>query len=239
MTCISAVLNGHREGIISGPSINSFLAAIKSATAKGLSVQPIVVLDRANAETRSMFASVQDLQLQVIHTDFGDPGLARNAGVEAAKGDFVSFLDADDLWSENWLSEAYLHVNASPRFCIAHSQFNVIFGNERSIWAHVDSEAEDFDPGYLQIGNYWDALTFGAREIYERFPFKKNELSSGYGHEDWHWNCLTLANGLPHQPVLNTFHVKRRRLGSQSNKANESDVVPWPTELCSFSYRRG
>lgn len=42
-------------------------------------------------------------RLRVIHQPVQGLSAARNAGIEAAQGDFVALLDADDLWDSNFL----------------------------------------------------------------------------------------------------------------------------------------
>jgi glycosyltransferase involved in cell wall biosynthesis len=232
---VSAIMTAHREGVLSGPSISSFCEAIDHARDQGITVEPIVVLDRPDTLTRTMFADADRWGAKVVLTDFGDPGLARNHGISLASGRYATFLDADDLWSFNWLVAAHRFCTEMGRPVIAHSQLSIMFGRERLFWLHVDSDHPDFELDYLQIGNYWEALSFAPREIYAEFPFHKNELASGYGHEDWHWNCTTLLKGFPHKPVPDTVHMIRRRHGTQSARAYNSDVVPWPTELVRFS----
>jgi hypothetical protein len=173
-----------------------------------------------------------------VVNDGGDPALSRNRAVSVSEGLFVSFLDADDLWSENWLVEAHRFCVRSPRPVIAHSECNVAFGREPVLWLHADSESPDFEPDYLRVGNYWDAMSFADRDIYLEVPFRKNDISAGYGHEDWHWNCETLLRGFPHRPVPGTIHAKRQREGSQSAICNATGVVPWPNALESYSWER-
>ena len=92
-------------------------------------------------------------------------------------------------------------------------------------------ESDDFDIDFLRVDNCWQALSFGERQIFQDHPYAPNDHNSGYGHEDWHWNCCTLANGISHRPVPGTVHAVRRRSNSQSQIAVQLDTVIHPTEL--------
>jgi|GEM_PF-465458 len=48
-----------------------------------------------------------DPRIRVITQENGGAGRARNAGMDAANGDYLSFLDADDFFEPNMLEEAY------------------------------------------------------------------------------------------------------------------------------------
>lgn len=225
---ITVILTAHREGVIAGATARSAQEAIQNVVSTlDKKVEIILILDRADDVTRSVLTSGLGPDARILETDEGDPGQARNRGVDKATGEYVCFLDGDDLWSYNWLTEAYKLVAHRPDV-VGHSHCNIIFGEAKNIWWHVDSEGPLFDPLYLEWGNYWDALTFARTEIYRRFPFKANNLDVGFGHEDWHWNCETIAEGFAHKPVPNTVHFKRRRSGSVSAKVYERLGTAWP-----------
>lgn len=47
-----------------------------------------------------------DSRFRFLETDVNSgPGIARNVGIESAKGDYIAFLDSDDLWENNFLEE--------------------------------------------------------------------------------------------------------------------------------------
>ena len=231
MVDVSVVITAHAEGLLAGPACVSALAAMEYARLeRGVVCEVVVVLDRADTLTREVISeSLFESPVRYLVTDTGDPGQARNAGVRGASGEFVTFLDADDLWSKNWISEAF-ECSRSRSDAIWHSACNVAFGDVELLWWHVDSESSATDISYLRWGNYWDSMSFGARSIYLQIPFRANDLPLGFGHEDWHWNLLTLSEGFVHKPVPGTIHFKRRRAGSQMSKVVSAQGEPWPLE---------
>lgn len=224
---ISVVLTAHREGLIAAQSARSAEEAIADAAKHDLKSEIVVVLDRADTTTSSVLRKALEGRARFIETNEGDPGLARNRGVGEARGETVAFLDGDDLWSSNWLTAAFRQIAERPD-TIAHSACNLVFGRNRLLWWHTDSETALHDPAYMNWTNYWDALTLARTELYLKIPFKANDLRLGFGHEDWHWNMVTLRKGHAHKPVPGTMHFKRSRYGSQMAAVDRVGGVPWP-----------
>lgn len=227
MIDISVIITGHREGILAGASLRSAQDAISHVQKNGAKTEVIVILDRPDPLTKSIATGLMTNDCQLIETNYGDPGRARNRGVKAAKGRFSCFLDADDFWSINWLSAAWHAAQGRPDV-IWHSHCNIVFGDEKNIWWHIDSEGALYDPNYLRWANYWDAMSFAATKTYKKMPFRANDLAAGFGHEDWHWNVQTIEKNIPHKPVLGTIHFKRRRRNSQMQAVQKNDATIWP-----------
>jgi glycosyltransferase involved in cell wall biosynthesis len=236
MVDITAILNVHNEGLLAGPSIKSFESAIAHAQAQDLSVESIVLLDRPDGITLSIFENL-GTRHELIFADVGDPSLARNTGVSAGRGDYIAFLDGDDLWGFEWLAAAHDFCARSPIEVIAHCEVNVMFGEENHLWWNADSEDPGFDFEYLRLANYWTALSFASRGIYLEHPYQKNDLIDGYGYEDWHWNCQTFKAGIAHRPVPNTVHMIRKRSGSRGTLDRTNDAMVRPTELSLYSWK--
>ncbi|MGQ3670840.1 glycosyltransferase family 2 protein [Xanthobacter sp. TB0136] len=225
---ISIILTAHREGLLAGVTGRSAQAAIQQAAHKGLQCEVLVVLDRADDLTRQVLEQVFGTSAQYVVSDTGDPGQARNHGITQANGTCATFLDGDDLWSENWLVAAWEMCTQRPD-AVLHSACNLVFGHRRMLFWHADSETSLCEPPYMNWLNYWDAMSFARTALYRTHPFKANDLGRGFGHEDWHWNAVTLAHGIAHKPVSGTVHFKRCRSGSQMSLVDAAHGIRWPS----------
>jgi len=236
MTSITAILTAHAEGDLVEPSLRSLFSAVELARNAGHPVDIILTLDRADEPTsRRVNAAAADTRAEVIACDYGDQAQARNRAIQVARGDYVAFLDGDDLWGENWLVEAFRICAADPGRVIAHPEYNLFFGNTDNVFCHIDQTSEHFDPEALRFENLWDALCLAPRQAYLDGPFAERAVTAGFAYEDWHWNCATLEAGYVHRVVADTIHFKRRREVSQNLLARDTLALVRPTRL--FSYR--
>lgn len=72
----------------------------------------IVVCDACTDNTKSVATWYTD---QLIITNYGRDGLARNAGLDAAEGEWILFLDDDDWWIHEYvLEECYRTIKTMP-----------------------------------------------------------------------------------------------------------------------------
>ena len=60
-----------------------------------------------------------------IHQQNSGPSRARNTGIKAAKGEYIAFLDADDLWTKNKLEKQIKLFKQDPRIDVVFTDAKV------------------------------------------------------------------------------------------------------------------
>lgn len=174
--------------------------------------------------------------MQVLEVACGDPGLSRNHGVLHAKSDYVFFLDADDLIGETWLASGVSELMGAREKCFVHTEYCIVFDSYWSFWKKPSSSSEMFDVSALIENNCWDIGCGASRELLLRYPFHPTAPSSGFGYEDWHLYCQTLADGIEHRVVPKTVYFARRKRGrSQLAASNAAHHLLPPTRLFAHS----
>ena len=72
-----------------------------------------------------------DLRIKLYSYTNGGLATSRNRGIAKAQGEYISFLDADDLWTKEKLASQYHALQTHPQAVVAYSGTNWIdeFGN--------------------------------------------------------------------------------------------------------------
>ncbi|MBU1863052.1 MAG: glycosyltransferase, partial [Candidatus Omnitrophica bacterium] len=82
--------------------ISETLDSVFSQTFKNFEV---IVVDDGSTDNTGEVVKLYNREVKYIYKKNGGSATARNVGIKAARGEYVAFLDADDLWIENKLEE--------------------------------------------------------------------------------------------------------------------------------------
>jgi glycosyltransferase involved in cell wall biosynthesis len=122
-------------------------AAVESLFAQTLAHWELIVADDGSGpDTRAYLETLQALpQVKVIwlrHS--GKPSVVRNAALRAARGEYVAFLDSDDLWLPQKLQRQITSLEHHPHRKWSYTAFAVVdaAGNPRLALAGHGRQAE-------------------------------------------------------------------------------------------------
>lgn len=86
----------------------------------------IVVDDGSTDRTRDVVAEFFDPRIHYIYQDNRGPAAARNAGIAAARGEFIAPLDSDDLALPHRLTTQMSYLEAEPALSVVGSGYEWI-----------------------------------------------------------------------------------------------------------------
>jgi glycosyltransferase involved in cell wall biosynthesis len=229
-TRITAAVTAHREGLVARASLLSLSRAKSHAEAHGYEVETIVVLDQADALTTEVVEEwcKSETGIQIVQVDNGDPGLSRNDAVTRASGEWVAFLDADDLWCETWLTHSLQAAQSDRREVVWHPEVMIYFGTRACLFRHIDMESAEFRPSALLISNHWTSLCVATRALLLAVPYQKTDLENKIGYEDWAWNLAVMERQAIHKVVPGTGHAIRTKSSSRNMSADHAGAIPDP-----------
>ncbi|AIF49382.1 glycosyltransferase [Dyella japonica] len=221
---VTAVVTFHREGEYARTALASIERCRAYAEKRGLSVNFAMTLDNGDATTEEAIVSHGGLRDddRLFHIDLRDLSLSRNYAIAHSASDVVATFDGDDLFSENWLYEAVSAIKQHGPATIVHPELIVAFGGWTAYWYQMNQSDPRFRPESLLSINHWNACSAARREVFERCPYVCARVGeSGFGFEDWHWNCETIAAGYVHRVAPRTLRAERRKLSGSLNVGHQ------------------
>jgi glycosyltransferase involved in cell wall biosynthesis len=114
VSCIVPVFNGER-----------FVAeALESILAQTYRPIDVIVADDGSTDGTAAILSGYGGRIRVVTQPTAGPAATRNLGLEAARGEFVAFLDADDVWHPEKLAKQVRRFAARPglQACVTHAR---------------------------------------------------------------------------------------------------------------------
>lgn len=183
--------------------------------------------------------AAKDYRVKVVHKTNGGLSDARNAGLEAATGDFVVFLDSDDYWEDNnAVAKAIDLINQDDetdvvmfphkhlirgKVFLPEGRYNADVINNSTLYSALKYLLE------LNLYNTSACAKFIRRDmlIDNNIKFKKGLLS-----EDFDWSFQLFAHVKKLKAMQLPFYVYRKREGSISKSINDRNLndVLWIIE---------
>src|SRR5262245_6150649 len=79
---------------------------LRSVAAQTYPAHEVIVIDDASTDNSIAEVGRSGVPVTLLHVVARNAAAARNAGIEAASGDWIALLDADDVWYPNHLARA-------------------------------------------------------------------------------------------------------------------------------------
>lgn len=139
-------------------NVEKYIArSVESVLAQTYGDYELLIVDDGSTDGTGKTADAlaeTDGRIVVIHQANGGAAAARNRGLDAAKGEFVAFLDADDLWDEAFLEKTHAKIIAcGGDFVYANTEERFLDGRTNFIGS-LQPREERFDGFLYSTGEY-------------------------------------------------------------------------------------
>ena len=121
--------------------------AITSILAQSRPVTEVIVVDDGSTDDTEAAVRKFGRSVRFVRQDNRGPGAARNTGVRIAQGDYLAFLDSDDLWVEDKIERQMEFFEKNPDVDLVFGLMSNFRTNEEAVLPEVKN-AEIY--GYLK-----------------------------------------------------------------------------------------
>lgn len=149
-------------------------------------IEVLVVDDGSTDDTSERLAGIQDARVRVLRQENQGVAVARNRACQLASGEYLAFIDADDLWHPGKLSAemaiALQHRQSGAPACLIYSGYRAVDADGRLVnLPPVRTLSGDLSTAVLRDeGLFLPSTTLMHRTIWESL----GGFSSEAYHED-------------------------------------------------------
>jgi glycosyltransferase involved in cell wall biosynthesis len=147
----------------------------------------IVVNDGSTDDSLAVLKKINDARIRIIDKPNGGVSHARNTGIRAAKGLYVAFLDADDIWLPEYLREIKIVIDEFKDCNIFGTDYTIstlpVATQDR------DSVSHEIISTYFELTMYMPFLHISAvvvkKECFKNEMFFNEKLTHGEDLDLW------------------------------------------------------
>lgn len=181
----------------------------------------IVIDDGSTDATASIASAFPDPRIRVFSLPNGGLAAARNRGLERANGRYVSFLDADDMWTADKLEAHVRTLKARPGAVVSYSWTAIVDADGRFLFAKMPCRYEGIVHRELLVDLFIGSgsnVTVDRERVSITFRFDESLRVA----EDWDF-LLRLAREHEFAVVPRYQVLYRLVVGSLSSRVREME----------------
>ncbi|WP_228852268.1 glycosyltransferase family 2 protein [Aegicerativicinus sediminis] len=192
----------------------------------------IVINDGSTDDSLDKIRELQNEKTKIINQENRGVSAARNKGAEIALGDYLAFLDGDDLWLPNHLEVLFKLIENYPEaglYCTAYSHIREGKISRRSEHSLIAKEffgiVEDYFQSSIPDSIAWTSAVSVKKIIFQELEGFKDNLKSGQDTELW--VRIALNHDVAFSNEVTVYRMFSEKLDHLSNSKFRADRAKW------------
>ncbi len=147
----------------------------------------IIVDDGSTDKSIDICQQFQDARIKIIHQQNRGLAGARNTGIRHAQGEYLAFIDSDDLWLPEKLAKHMQHFKRSPEVGVSFSRSSFLDDQGKPLGIYQMPKLTEIMPEYLFCRN---PISNGSSVVIRRAVLEAIKFSANlYGEvEDFYFD---------------------------------------------------
>ncbi len=159
---------------------STIAATVDSVLGQTFSDFEIICIDDGSTDrTKAILAEYSD-RVRVVAQPNSGPAAARNRGARLSSGDYLAFLDADDIWMPNMLERTVAALDADPSLTLAYCNAAIADSEGVALGTALIGKGFDHPPSLNELlTQLWPIMPSAAlvrRSAYEKCRGYRDEL---------------------------------------------------------------
>lgn len=168
----------------------------------------VIIVDNCSTDnTSELINNINDHRVSYyVNEQNYDRSYSRNRGIQLSKGEFITFLDSDDLYKENCLQDAHDFIQANPNSKFFYCDYDFIDLSGKITAGNTSSPKYKKAIHNILYANYISCIgVFIDKELIREEKFDTTDFL--IGSEDWEiWiRIINKVEKVGHIPKVNTL----------------------------------
>lgn len=170
--------------------------AIESVLKQKLGADEIIVVDDGSTDNTAEIVASYGAKVRLIQQENGGVSSARNAGINAARSEWIAFLDSDDEWAESYLEKQIALLKQNPELVWTAANFTLCYCGQDRCKDNLDAEKgmllldgrgyfDDYFKAFVQDAAGWTGTMVVKKDALEQAGLFSTELVCGEDLDMW------------------------------------------------------
>lgn len=177
---------------------NTVIRAVSSVILQNYKEFELIIVDDGSTDkSLDVVNSVVDDRVKIISQKNRGVSAARNEGLKSAHGQFVCFLDADDVWMPDHLTTIHNLVRKSPSASLYSCRHSVVDENGHKFLRKPYSKLSDYEgilPNFFKVYKSLEIVNSSTAVVARRSLSNIGGFPEGSGRGEDIWTWLRLAD---------------------------------------------